>query len=153
MKIGPSSLERVLHPARQYATNPGTVIALESATVWIIKRDSLLHLLDEHPALARVIIQTLSARIQRLMMQVEDLSLRSVEERLARLLIEEASQGVVPRRKWDTQEAMAARLGTVTDVLNRALRRMGDKGLIEVEREQIRILDQDSLGRLANLEE
>ena len=134
------------------STNPGTVIALEPATLWIIERESLLHILDEHPALAGMIIQTLAARVQRLMKQVEDLSLRSVEERLARLLMEESSQGVVPRRKWDTQAEMAARLGTVTDVLNRSLRRMEDKGLIEVERDQIRILDQDSLAKLANLE-
>lgn len=134
------------------STNPGTVIALEPATLWIIERESLLHILDEHPALAGMIIQTLAARVQRLMKQVEDLSLRSVEERLARLLMEESSQGVVPRRKWDTQAEMAARLGTVTDVLNRSLRRMEDKGLIEVERDQIRILDQDSVTKLANLE-
>jgi CRP/FNR family transcriptional regulator len=134
------------------ATNPGTVIALESATVWIIERESLLRLLNKHPALAGMIIQALAARIQRLMKQVEDLSLRSVEGRLARLLIEEASQDVVLRRKWDTQAEMAARLGTVTDVLNRTLRRMGDEGLIEVERDQIRILDKNSLAKLADLE-
>jgi len=132
--------------------NPGTVIALEAATVWIIERESLLGLLDDHPALAGMIIQALAARIQRLMKQVEDLSLRSVEARLAQLLLEEASEDIVLRPKWDTQMEMAARLGTVTDVLNRALRRMGDKGLIEVEREQIRILDPESLARLAELE-
>lgn len=133
-------------------TNPGTVIALEDSTVWTIERTALLRLLDEHPALGGMIIQSLAMRVQQLMHQVEDFSLRSVEERLARLLIEEAVEGTVMRRKWDTQAAMAARLGTVTDVLNRSLRRLTDDGIVEVERDQICILDFDKLKALAAIE-
>jgi CRP/FNR family transcriptional regulator len=84
--------------------------------------------------------------------QVEDLSLRSVEARLARLLIQEATDGTLQRRRWDTQAAMAARLGTVNDVLNRALRRLAADGLISVERRQIRILDDERLADLAQLD-
>jgi DNA-binding transcriptional regulator YhcF (GntR family) len=40
---------------------------------------------------------------------------------------------------------MAARLGTVLDVLNRALQQLVNEELIEVERHQIRILDRDRL--------
>jgi CRP-like cAMP-binding protein len=126
-------------------TNPGTVIALEDSTVWSVERRALLQLLDEHPNLAGVIIQSLAMRIQQLMQQVEDLSLRSVDERLARLLIEEAEDGIVMRRKWDTQAEMASRLGTVTDVLNRSLRRFTEAGLIEVDRDRIRILNMQEL--------
>lgn len=133
-------------------TNPGTVIALEDSTVWTIERTALLRLLDEHPALGGMIIQSLAMRVQQLMQQVEDFSLRSVEERLARLLIEEAVEGTVMRRKWDTQAAMAARLGTVTDVLNRSLRRLTDDGIVEVERDQICILDFDKLKALTAIE-
>ncbi len=133
-------------------TNPGTVIALEDSTVWTIERKALLRLLNEHPALGGMIISSLAMRIQQLMQQVEDLSLRSVEERLARLLIEEAVDGIVMRRKWDTQAAMAARLGTVTDVLNRSLRRLADDGIVEVERDQICILDFDKLKAPAAIE-
>lgn len=99
-----------------------------------------------------MIIQSLAMRIQQLMQQVEDLSLRSVEERLARLLIEEAVDGIVMRRKWDTQAAMAARLGTVTDVLNRSLRRLADDGIVEVERDKICILDFEKLKAFAAIE-
>lgn len=133
-------------------TNPGTVIALEDSTVWSIERQALLRLMDEHPKLGGVIIQSLAVRIQQLMQQVEDLSLRTVEERLARLLIEEAVEGIVLRRKWDTQAEMAARLGTVTDVLNRSLRRLADAGIVDVERDQIRILEMEPLKALAAIE-
>lgn len=133
-------------------TNPGTVIALETATVWILQRETLLRLLDEYPDLAWMMIQALAERVQRLMSQVEDLSLRSVEARLARLLLEEATEESFERRRWDTQSEMAARLGTVLDVLNRALRRLAADNVIKVERQRIIILDQERLTEIADLD-
>ena len=53
------------------------------------------------------------------------------------------------RRRWSTQAEMAARLGTVPDVLNRALRSLADEGLIQIQRQQIRILDREGLERKA----
>jgi CRP/FNR family transcriptional regulator len=80
---------------------------------------------------------------------VEDLSLRSVEARLARLLLEQAQGESVRRRRWATQAEMASRLGTVPDVVNRALRKLAEEGLIHVERHQIQILDQEGLKTVA----
>jgi len=47
---------------------------------------------------------------------------------------------------------MAARLGTTPDVVSRTLRKLASKGLIEVARHQIKILDVDGLERAARLE-
>jgi CRP/FNR family cyclic AMP-dependent transcriptional regulator len=133
-------------------TNPGTVITLEPATVWILQRENLLRLLEEHTGLAWMVIQALAERVQQLMSQVEDLSLRSVEARLARLILEEATGESFIRQRWDTQAEMAARLGTVLDVLNRALRRLAADGVIKVERHRILILDQEQLAAIADLD-
>ena len=75
-----------------------------------------------------------------------------METRLARLLLEEATGATIVRRRWDTQAEMAARLGTVLDVLNRALRRLAADGVIKVERHQILILDQEQLVSIADLD-
>jgi CRP-like cAMP-binding protein len=80
---------------------------------------------------------------------VADLSLHSVEVRLARLLLEEASDGALVRQSWMTQAELAARLGTVPDVLNRALRSLADLGLIRVDRRRITILDRPALAQRA----
>ena len=88
-------------------------------------------MLDEHPALARQVVKDLAGRVMHLMRMVEDLSLRSVEARLARLLLELAEGEVIQRRRWATQAEMAARLGTVPDVVNRALRKLAAAGLIQ----------------------
>jgi CRP/FNR family transcriptional regulator len=121
--------------------NPATVMAL----VWTIRREAILGLMDDSPSLARTITQNLAGRVLNLLTLVEDLSLRTVEERLARLLLQRADEGTLHRRRWATQTEMAARIGTVPDVLNRALRDLVKEGLIRVERHQIQILDPQGL--------
>ena len=80
---------------------------------------------------------------------VADLSLRTVEARLARLLLEEAEDGVLDRHRWATQAEIAARVGTVTDVVNRALRNFVSDGLIYMERRKITLLDTQALRDVA----
>jgi CRP/FNR family transcriptional regulator len=106
-------------------------------------------LLDEYPALARRVIHDLADRVLHLVSLVEDLSLRSVESRLAHLLIEESQNGLIQRKRWATQSEMARRLGTVPDVLNRLLRKMVENGILQVERQQIKILDMEQLKEIA----
>lgn len=132
--------------------NPATVVALEPATIWMIRRESMLRLLEEQPGVARSVIQNLARRVFHLVSLVEDLSLRTVEARLARHLLERAEASAVQRERWATQAEMAARLGTVLDVLNRALHGLADDGLIEIERHQIQILDREGLREKAMLE-
>lgn len=125
--------------------NPATVISLEKSRVWRIPQATMLQFLDKYPVLARRIIQDLSKRILHLVSLVEDLSLRSVEARLARYLLSLAKDNTVLRQTWATQAEMASRLGTVPDVLHRILRSMSDEGLIEVHRRHIDILDHAAL--------
>lgn len=76
---------------------------------------------------------------------VEDLSLRNVEARLTRTLLRHAERCgkrlFVPRRPWTTFDELAVRLGTVRDVLSRALLALEEEGLLRVERRAIIILD------------
>jgi CRP/FNR family transcriptional regulator len=97
--------------------------------------------MQEFPQMSITIAQHLASRAQYLVSLVEDLSLRTVEARLAHMLLEHAQGGILHRKRWTTQSEMAARLGTVPDVLNRVLRSLVDENLITVERHQIRILD------------
>jgi len=125
--------------------NPATVIALEPSTLWVIDRGTIHRLLDEYPELARRVIESLAQRVLHLVSLVEDLSLRTVEARLARRLVDQTKDRTLQRRPWATQTEIAARLGTVLDVLNRALHTLAREGLIEVDRDEIRILDREGL--------
>lgn len=156
VKMSPDGREQVLHfigPGEVFnaigvfveSTNPATVIALEPATLWLIPQAIMLKLLDDYPELARVVIQRLASRVQQLIAMVEDLSLRTIEARLARYLIEQSTAEQLQRPRWATQTELANRLGTVPDVLNRALRSLAKDQLIRVERHQIQILNYNGL--------
>jgi len=124
---------------------PGTVMALEPSDVWVIDRMAILDLVARHQELAMAVIRHLAERVLYYVGLVEDLSLRSVEARLAHTLLKHAQHSgdrlMVPRRTWTTFDEMATRLGTVRDVLSRALRTLEEEGLLKVERHQIVILD------------
>lgn len=163
VKMSPDGREQILNflgPGEAFGAvgvfastfNPATITALEPSTIWIIRRSVMLRLLEDHPRLAQAVIQDFAKRIQHLMQLVEDLSLRTVESRLARLVLEQVQVDTLPRQRWATQAEMAARLGTVPDVINRALRSLAQDGLIKVERHQIQVLDKAGLEAKAGLD-
>jgi CRP/FNR family transcriptional regulator len=129
--------------------SPATAIALEASAAWMLPRSRVRRLLRESPAFAEQVIESMADRMVFLVSLVADLSLRSVTERLARLLLDQAVGGVVHRPRWYTVPELAARLGTVPDVAQRALGKLANDGLIEVTRREIRITDQAGLEALA----
>lgn len=129
--------------------NPATAIALEPAGIWLIPRTTLLRLLQDKPDFAQHVISKMAERMLYLVSLVTDLSLRPVTSRLARLLLEDAVDDVLERPRWFTQAELAARLGTVPDVIQRVLRNLENEGLIAVDRQQIRILDREALAETA----
>jgi DNA-binding GntR family transcriptional regulator len=65
------------------------------------------------------------------------------------LILEEAEGDTLFRPAWYTQNELAARLGTVADVVQRALSQLEADSLIQVERQQIQILDRGGLENMA----
>ncbi|PWH12752.1 MAG: hypothetical protein DDG59_15390 [Anaerolineae bacterium] len=128
---------------------PGTVTALEDCFVWTLPAAELLERINRYPELAQAFLYHLATRILHYLQLVEDLSLHSVEARLARTLAryaeEVGGEWIVPRRPWATYDAMAVRLGTVRDVLSRALRTLEAKGLLRVEKQRIVLLNWEEL--------
>lgn len=133
---------------------PATVTALESVSVWVLPAQALMNLVASHPALALVMIRRLSERVLYYAGLVEDISLRSVEARLAKMLLQNAEvredKLIVPRREWTTFDEMAVRLGTVRDVLSRALKTLEGEGLLQVEKQAIILLDAQRLAERGN---
>jgi len=135
-------------------TYPGTTTALEAVDVWVLPAQTLLLLVNNYPDLALAIIRKLSERVLYYIGLVEDLSLRSVEARLASSLLRNAEmrdlQLIVPRRDWTTFDEMAVKLGTVRDVLSRAIKTLETEGYLKVEKQAIVILDPKGLAERAN---
>ncbi len=136
-------------------TYPGTVTALEDGCVWVIPKDKFLQLVRTSQSLAMALIHHLSDRVLYYVMFVEDLALRDVEARLANNLLQNAQlengQLVIHRQQWTTFDEMAVRLGTVRDVLSRALKNLEVEGLLSVEKGAIHVLDPQGLEQRGKL--
>jgi CRP/FNR family transcriptional regulator len=132
--------------------NPATVIALEPTTLFLIEAAVIYQLLVDYPHLFRAGLQRLANSVTDLVNTVANLALHPIEARLARLLLEQSTEGVYRRQPWATQAELAAHLGTVGDVLGRALRKLVEAGFIEMDRREIRILDPQRLQAEFDLE-
>jgi CRP/FNR family transcriptional regulator len=128
-----------------HSAYPGTVSALEDVHLWMIPAGTVLQMAGQYPDFAMAVIRHLGDRLLYYVTMIEDLSLRSVEARLARTLLRYAKvidgRLTVPRATWTTFNEMAVRLGTVRDVLSRALHTLENEGLLKVERREIILLD------------
>ncbi len=125
--------------------NQATLIALEDSMVWLIPRETVLTMMESNPKVMRGITRSLAKRLLYVVNLVEDLSLLPLEARVAKFLLEHAEASIFERRRWATQAELAARLGTVPDVLHRVLRGFSEAGLIEVARQHIIILNRAGL--------
>ncbi|HUN24304.1 MAG TPA: Crp/Fnr family transcriptional regulator [Anaerolineales bacterium] len=127
--------------------NPATVIALENAGICMIRRKAITEIIREKPEFAQAIIESMATHLMGLVNLVADLSLRTVTARLANLLLDGAVGDVMYRPRWQTQAELAARLGTVPDMIQRALRNMESDGAIVVQRNKIELIDREKLAR------
>ena len=132
--------------------NPATAIAHTDVVLWRVGRDDLHTVVVNNPALAWAMIENLARRARMLVATVQDLAMRNVRGRLARLLLEQgeaAARGEAPIPL--TQEEIAHRLGTVREVIGRTLRALAADGLIALQRQQIVLVDRKRLEEEAEI--
>lgn len=105
--------------------------------LWLPRRD-LEALCRRHPEVALAIIATMARRVRAFAGLAGDLALRPVPARLALLLLEQArSAGRRTPRGVEitlpgTREEIAARIGTVRELVSRSLASLAKQGLIAV---------------------
>lgn len=135
--------------------NPASVAATADAELYYIGRAEIRRLARSYPDLAWALIESMARRTRHLVGMVEDLALRSVKARLARLLLAEAARasdgGEIDRSRMVSQAEMAARLGTVREMVGRALRDLADDGVIDFDRHRIVVTNRGGLARAADL--
>lgn len=130
--------------------NPVSAMVAMESMLWVIERNTMLDLLERYPALAAGVIENLASRARHLLALVEDLSLRTVSARLAKLLLAQAEGGSEARRRL-TQQEMAAQVGTVREMVSRVLRGFEQEGLIRFDRHRLIVLDREGLEKEAKV--
>jgi CRP/FNR family transcriptional regulator len=130
-------------PIFDYEPNPVNVAALEDCRLWVVEAEVIRACIRENPEMAQAVILNLTRNLRMLVGAVEELSFYQVTNRLARLLCRLPPEQIEDQHI--TQDQMAARLGTVREVVARSLRDLERSGAIRVERRQIRVLDEQLL--------
>jgi CRP-like cAMP-binding protein len=162
-QVSPRGREQVLHAEGAGATLGeaplfdgqgyiASAVAVEPTRLVFVPREAVLDLCRRHPSVALAMLESMARRVRNFAGLVEDLAFRQVTERLARHIEACAAlpgRPVSPGTVVDlalTQEQLAARLGTVRELVSRALAQLERAGAIKRTRARIVIRDP---GRLA----
>lgn len=168
-RTGSDGREQVIHVERAVTTvaelpvfddgaYPSTVAAEEESRVLFIAKEKVRAACLEHPQLALAAARLFASRLRNCAELVESLSLREVGQRLAEFLLDQAKKngdaagGSVTFRQELTHNQLAARIGTVREVVSRVMFRLQEQGLITTKGRVITIPDRAALERYAGRE-
>ena len=128
--------------------------AMEECMLLLLERTQFLAFVDEHPSVARSIIEVLSRRLRDDNELVQDAAFFDVAGRLARVLLRLAASvgsddrdgGITISRRL-TQNDLAGMIGTTRESVNKWLTHYERQGLIERQGGLLRVLDAERLRR------
>jgi CRP/FNR family transcriptional regulator len=131
---------------------PADARAVEASRVLLIQKDGILDLLRSQPELALRMLASMSSHLRVLVAQLEDLTLKDFETRLANWLIKRCpnpdSNAPVTFELKTTKRVLAAELGTVSETLSRALAKFRQQKLLSVAGKKLVILSPAKLAAL-----
>ena len=123
---------------------PADARALESTQVLLVQKEGILALLRRQPELALRMLGSMSSHLRVLVGQLEDLTLKNVETRLAHWLLKRCPNRLSsePLRidLTMTKRVLAAELGTVSETLSRTLAKFRRQKLVQVKGKAVIVL-------------
>jgi CRP/FNR family transcriptional regulator, dissimilatory nitrate respiration regulator len=148
-RTGESFAEVALATEKGY---PAEARALESTQVLLVQKSGILALLRRQPELALRMLGSMSSHLRVLVGQLEDLTLKDVETRLANWLIKRCpnpkSEQSVRIELTMTKRVLAAELGTVSETFSRTLAKFREQKLVSVKGKIVTILSPARLDAL-----
>jgi CRP/FNR family transcriptional regulator len=146
---GESFAEAALATDKGY---PADARALEPTQVLLVQKDGILALLRRQPELALRMLGSMSIHLRVLVGQLEDLTLKDVETRLANWLVkrcpEPDSESPVRIELSMTKSVLAAELGTISETFSRTLAKFRQQKLLTVKGKTVTILSPAKLRAL-----
>jgi CRP/FNR family transcriptional regulator len=131
---------------------PADARALEPTQVLLVQKEGILALLRRQPELALRMLGSMSGHLRVLVGQLEDLTLKDVETRLANWLVKRCPnpQGESPVKIELTmaKRVLAAELGTVGETFSRTLAKFRQQELLAVKGKTVTILSPAKLSAL-----
>jgi CRP-like cAMP-binding protein len=131
---GESFAEAALATEKGY---PADARALEPTQVLLVQKAGMLELLKRRPELGLRMLASMSLHLRVLVGQLEDLTLKDVETRLANWLVKRCpdpeGEKPVQIELTMTKRVLAAELGTVSETFSRMLAKFREQKLITVK--------------------
>ncbi len=166
-KISPEGKEQILHivtPPDAFAeaalflggTYPAFAETLSDCRLLFFPKRDFIHLIEKNPQLSINMIVTLSQYLKRFAVLIEELSLKEVSSRIAKHLLDLSLRSSKEGKGANevvldlSKTQLALKLGTVSETLSRTLGKMKAKGIIDVKKNRILILNRDALEGLAS---
>lgn len=148
-RAGDSFAEVALATERGY---PADARALEPSQVLLIQKIGILALLKRQPELALRMLGSMSSHLRVLVGQLEDLTLKDVETRLANWLVKRCpdpqNETPVSIELTMTKRVLAAELGTISETFSRTLAKFREQKLITVKGKIVTVLSPKKLNAL-----
>lgn len=136
-------------PALDGGPNPASAAAMEPSVVYVVRRAELRKLIATRPEVAEAVVQTVASALRHLVVLVEDLSLRNVTARVAKILLDQEAAFQEGHHVYRlTQQEMAALAGTAREVVGRALKELEAAGAIEMRQGRAMVLNRERLRML-----
>ena len=135
---------------------PAFAEALTDCQLLFFPKRDFIRLIEKNPQLSINMIVTLSHYLKRFASLIEELSLKEVSSRVAKYLIDlqmkSTKEGKSPKEvELDLSKTqLALKLGTISETLSRTLGKMKAKGVIDVKKNRILILNRETLEELAS---
>lgn len=140
-RTGESFAEVALASEKGY---PADARALEPTQVLLVRKDGILELLRRKPELALRMLGSMSSHLRVLVGQLEDLTMKDVETRLANWLVKRCpdpqSEQPVRIELSGTKRVLAAELGTVSETFSRTLAKFREQKLVAVKGKMFTVL-------------
>ncbi|HEV2454686.1 MAG TPA: Crp/Fnr family transcriptional regulator [Verrucomicrobiae bacterium] len=131
---------------------PADARAIEATQVLLVQKDGILELLKRQPELALRMLGSMSSHLRVLVGQIEDLTAKDVETRLANWLVKRCPdpqcESPVKVELTVPKRALAAELGTVSETFSRTLAKFREHKLLAVKGKVITVLSPARLNSL-----
>jgi CRP/FNR family transcriptional regulator len=135
---------------------PAFAEALAESQLLFFPKREFIQLIERNPKLSINMIVSLSHFLRRFASLIEELSLKEVSSRVSKYLVDlslkSAKEGKNPKEvDLDlSKNQLASKLGTISETLSRTLTKMKAKGIIDVRKNKIVILNQEALRESAS---
>ena len=166
-KISPEGKEQILHIVTApdafaeaalflEGTYPAFAETLSDCRLLFFPKRDFIRLIEKNPQLSINMIVTLSQYLKRFALLIEELSLKEVSSRIAKHLLDLSLRSSKEGKSANevvldlSKTQLALKLGTVSETLSRTLGKMRGKGMIDVKKNRILILNRDALEGLAS---